>query len=93
MEPTKNTLVIYEYPAALGDVYRWAFDNKFILGPPDEPLGFYHFRVDRKGETIHLIPSIYLDQWVEDVDIDKLVLWGSFDKSVLDKIMEVVYHE
>lgn len=87
METPKITLVFYEYPAAMSDVFRWLADNRLELEPVEEQLGFYHFRVSKENEIIDLIPQLYIDD-MSPKKADKLVLWGAFTHRQLELINE-----
>ncbi len=81
----RHTSIVFQYPLALPDVYRWAADNKFELTHDDaNPI----YKVVREDEIIILGPIDYL---VAFGPCDKLVLWGAFtreDLKILSQYME-----
>lgn len=85
----KRTLILYQWPLALPDVYRWAADNKFVLGAlvPEDKAPSYIVR--RAEETIIIKATDDIDH-LADQKPDKLVLWGAFSKEQLTKIIEVM---
>jgi len=78
-----RTTVVYQYPVALPDVYRWAADNKFQLEPGF--LGPYHYTVHRVDEKIEII---FIDYLGDIAPCNKLVLIGAFDLDDLEALME-----
>lgn len=85
----KSTTVIYQYPLALPDVYRWAADNKFILEPVLENNHHPVYQVNREEETIVLKTVDDIEEPFETRP-DKLVLWGAFTKEQLSKIVKIM---
>ena len=71
-----RTLIVYQYPEALPDVYRWAIEQKVEL-KGESPV----FLVVKEEEIIDIMP---IHSAMNHRDrIDKLVLWGAFTKDDL----------
>jgi len=79
----KNTLIIYEHPQALPDVYRWAADKKVRLQSYSDHNGYFTINGE---ESIALVPVGELDV-LSHQGFTKLVLWGSFSKQELLNII------
>ena len=76
-----RTLIVYQYPLALPDVYRWAADLQIEL-EGNSPM----FTATHGEEHITLIPSLYVREY--NGPVDKLVMWGQFDYAALSTILE-----
>ena len=72
-----KTLIVYEYPKALPDIYSWAAEQRVLLetlGAPDNAS----YQVRKFDEEITIIPKEMVDPNHRERP-DKLVLWGAFD--------------
>lgn len=78
-----NTLIVYQYPIALPDIYKWAAENRFELKHSSEKPIYY---VSRENEEIWLMPMVHVATY--RCIPDKLVLWGEFKKHELIELSE-----
>ena len=93
----KNTVIIYQWPLALPDLYRWAADNKYYLQPWTDRRGCYYAVAEKEGyeERITIAITQYVASMVS-TNFSKLVLWGSFKPeqlTIIQRLMEEFYVE